>query len=161
MNFLCPRHRRQLALQSLDEQQLLCSQWINKAALHYEMEQWHDAASFMGCAFELSCLSLGKDEGKTAEKVRYIALTAVYLVSCFRHLRQADKAEQVLDFALQLLLRQWPKHKYCKEFSESIKLLSAERQLNVPVSSSYTRHVFKSSSHMPQQAQAQAQAVWH
>lgn len=156
MNFLCSRHRRHLALQPLEQQQALCSQWINKAALYYEMEQWHDAASFMGCAFELSCLSLGRNEGIASDKVRYISLTGVYLVSCFRHLKRAEKAEQVLDFALQLLLRQWPKHAQCQAFAESIKSLSAERQLYIAVGNPYSM-----SHELTQPIHAQSQVVWH
>ena len=110
MNFLCLGHRKLLSQQYKHQQQSLWQEWMTKASLHYEFQQWSQAASYFGCAFELSCITLAKDYQQKEQLENNLTLAAIYLVNCFEHLKEYQKAELFNNECQQILLSYWSKN---------------------------------------------------
>ncbi|NRB41014.1 MAG: hypothetical protein HRU20_21510 [Pseudomonadales bacterium] len=126
MNFLCPKHQYELAQLSSDEMLKKWSEWMTNATFYLDLQQWRDAASYMGCAFELSCLALINNKGSVSVSAKNMTLSAVGLSHCLLQLQAFDKNEQLITMAQHQLLRAWPRYSDNAVFSEYLRILMDE-----------------------------------
>lgn len=126
MNFLCQGHRQLLAQTPNAKTLSVWNDWMNQADLHYELHQWHKATSYIGCAFELSCLRLSQRDHTDlrCNTLHQITLSAIYLHHCFLHLQDPIRAELTLSLAEQILLSHWSKHPQSQAHAECINKLN-------------------------------------
>ena len=123
MYFLCPAHRKQLALLNNTEKDQLWFEWMNKASIHIEFEQWPQAAAYSGCAFELSCLAIANDQQQGEFQQQHMTFANILLIHCFEQLNNLDKAKIYRELAQQILLKHWGKHPHDHDFAECLKIL--------------------------------------
>lgn len=123
MNFLCPGHLKQLASLNPENIDALWAQWMNTAALHYEFQQWQQAASYIGCALELKCMALTNLKGEEQNNIRQLTLASIHLINCFEHLHEWHKAELCNDISQQILLKNWSKHSSQPDYGICLKTL--------------------------------------
>merc|ERR1711991_236402 len=105
MLFLWTEHHRKLLDMSAAKQTEVWFEWMNHAALHYELQQWQEAIPNLGSAFDLSCQSLlSKTANHSPQERKNIAtqltLASIYLANAYQHYKDYDKAQFVLAKAL-------------------------------------------------------------
>lgn len=108
MLFLWTEHHRKLLNMPVSEQAEVWFEWMNHAALHYELQQWQEAIPNLGCAFDLSCQSLLCEAANHNPQERkniatQLTLSSIYLANAYQHYKDYDKAQFVLAKALRVL----------------------------------------------------------
>lgn len=94
MEFLCPYHRRQLAILPATQQQDLWLLWMEHALYHFERRELRDALLLSGCAFELATVS-----GMPIE----LTLAAIFAARVLRQSGSDTHAESAIHRAIDKL----------------------------------------------------------
>ena len=101
MHFLCPTHRRQLLELPSHKQTDIWLQWLNDAAMYYELGLWREVVAYTGCAFDLCYHSLTLRGGEDC--ATRLTLSAIYLANALQHKGENEKADTMLSVAFRLL----------------------------------------------------------
>lgn len=123
MNFLCRGHRKQLALLPNNNKSHLWFEWMDKATLHMEFEQWPQAASYFGCAFELSCLALANNNDDADNHNHQLMISTLYLIHCLEQMQEHSKAALCAELSQQILLKHWSKQPEVHSFAHCLRTL--------------------------------------
>jgi hypothetical protein len=121
MEFLCPNHRRQFESLTIEEQKDLWLLWMGSAHASSEREQWQEAISLSGSAFDLACL-----DGANGNICMHIEVTlsAILVSQVLRVCGNRTGSEQVVFRALECLAdeRYTASHDGC-ELRECVSVL--------------------------------------
>ena len=127
MHFLCLTHRCELIQKPEAELQSLWFEWMNTASLHYDLEQWRDAVSYAGCAFDLSVLYVKRCPAEAKiHAAKQLCLAAIYLSDSLKKVGQNGKADYALVIAKQTLEADQSKQS-SEDFNECLSTV-ADRQ---------------------------------
>ncbi|MCL7942763.1 hypothetical protein [Marinobacter sp. ATCH36] len=121
MDFLCPNHRRQFAELPLQERKDLWLFWMENAHACSEREQWRDAVSLAGSAFDLASLDSKNDETSMHLEM---TLAAILVSKVLRYCGDRAGSERVVFRAVECLAdeRYAASHDGC-ELKECVSVL--------------------------------------
>ena len=101
MNFLCPKHRMELIQLSEDKISDRWLEWMTKAAHLYQEKDWRKAASFAGCAMDLTSSALLRQDVNSRNLATHATLASIYTINLLQHQREVKSAEIFCDVFCQ------------------------------------------------------------
>lgn len=103
MRFLCFKHERIYAQQPDEHLMEQWNTWMHSAGVCYECRDWSKAASFVGSAFDLARIRLGRDPEVRADAMAQVTLSAIYLSNILQHMGHLCESRHALQMAVDCL----------------------------------------------------------
>lgn len=126
--FLCPNHRKVLARQPESTVMDLWFEWVEQAALMQGMDEIKQAVSYVGCAMDLMCDQVCKQDVHSKTAMTKLTLSSIYLSRLFAAIEEPDKSAMALSMAYRHLGKRLGAIPYGDWAKECMSVLVNKRQ---------------------------------